>query len=129
MGFWSRSGRTPGIARQARFANLAEIKTLAPVLRDYIQEAVEAARAGLEVDLDETDATPIPEEFQARLDANPSPARRVRGFDPGRQRAYLLYFNGAKQSKTRASRVEKCVPQILDRVGDERLVGSPEVDL
>jgi uncharacterized protein YdeI (YjbR/CyaY-like superfamily) len=27
---------------------------------------------------------------------------------PGRQRAYLLYFSAAKQSKTRESRVEKC---------------------
>jgi uncharacterized protein YdeI (YjbR/CyaY-like superfamily) len=39
------------------------------------------------------------------------------GLTPGRQRAYLLHFNGAKQSKTRADRVEKCIPQILDGLG------------
>jgi hypothetical protein len=37
---------------------------------------------------------------------------RVRGADPGRQRGYLLFFAGARQSATRAARVEKCVPAI-----------------
>jgi uncharacterized protein YdeI (YjbR/CyaY-like superfamily) len=32
---------------------------------------------------------------------------------PGRQRAYLLHFAGAKQSATREARVEKCAPRIL----------------
>ena len=36
---------------------------------------------------------------------------------PGRQRAYLLYFSAAKQSKTRESRVEKYIQQILDGKG------------
>ena len=36
---------------------------------------------------------------------------------PGRQRGYLLYFAAAKQSKTRAARVDKCAPQILQGKG------------
>jgi uncharacterized protein YdeI (YjbR/CyaY-like superfamily) len=36
---------------------------------------------------------------------------------PGRQRAYILYFAAAKQSKTRESRIEKCAQQILDGKG------------
>jgi uncharacterized protein YdeI (YjbR/CyaY-like superfamily) len=36
---------------------------------------------------------------------------------PGRQRGYILYFSGAKQSKTRESRVEKCIRQILKGKG------------
>jgi hypothetical protein len=36
---------------------------------------------------------------------------------PGRQRAYLLYFSGAKQSKSRAARVEKYIPRILSGKG------------
>jgi uncharacterized protein YdeI (YjbR/CyaY-like superfamily) len=36
---------------------------------------------------------------------------------PGRQRAYIHYFSEPKQSKTRKSRVEKYVPQILDGKG------------
>jgi len=36
---------------------------------------------------------------------------------PGRQRAYLLHFSQPKQAKTRESRVEKLIPQILDGKG------------
>src|SRR5205814_620671 len=36
---------------------------------------------------------------------------------PGRQRGYILYFSGAKQSKTRESRVEKCMRRILNGKG------------
>jgi uncharacterized protein YdeI (YjbR/CyaY-like superfamily) len=32
---------------------------------------------------------------------------------PGRQRAYILYFSAPKQSKTRETRIEKCLKQIL----------------
>jgi uncharacterized protein YdeI (YjbR/CyaY-like superfamily) len=118
-GILVKVGENTRIARQARFTDLAEIEAAAPVLRDYIQEATEAARAGLKVDLDEADATPVPEEFQAQLDADPALRAAFDGLTPGRQRAYLFYFNGAKQSKTRASRVEKSVPRILDGLGPD----------
>jgi uncharacterized protein YdeI (YjbR/CyaY-like superfamily) len=36
---------------------------------------------------------------------------------PGRQRAYILYFSAAKQSKTQESRVEKYTQKILDGKG------------
>ena len=32
---------------------------------------------------------------------------------PGRRRAYLLHFGGARQSATRARRIAACVPAIL----------------
>ena len=36
---------------------------------------------------------------------------------PGRQRAYIFYFSQPKQSKTRESRVEKYMKQILNGKG------------
>lgn len=36
---------------------------------------------------------------------------------PGRQRAYIFHFSQPKQSKTRAARVEKYIPQILNGKG------------
>lgn len=36
---------------------------------------------------------------------------------PGRQRAYIFYFSAAKQPKTRVSRIEKYMEQILNRKG------------
>jgi uncharacterized protein YdeI (YjbR/CyaY-like superfamily) len=38
---------------------------------------------------------------------------------PGRQRGYLYFFNGAKQSKTRAARIDKLTPNIMAGKGWE----------
>jgi uncharacterized protein YdeI (YjbR/CyaY-like superfamily) len=100
-------------ARQIRFTKVQEIVEMEPILKAYINEAIEVEKAGLQVDFKETSEFEIPEEFQIKLDENPALKTAFEALTPGRQRAYLLYFSGAKQSKTRASRVEKHVPKIL----------------
>jgi uncharacterized protein YdeI (YjbR/CyaY-like superfamily) len=55
----------------------------------------------------------MPEEFQYKLEADPALKTAFYALTPGRQRAYLLYFSGAKQAKTRAARVAKYMPQIM----------------
>ncbi|MNO00120.1 hypothetical protein D3C81_2199290 [compost metagenome] len=59
----------------------------------------------------------IPDEFQNKLDEMPALKTAFETLTPGRQRAYLHHFNEPKQSKTRVSRVEKWMPQILDGKG------------
>ena len=59
----------------------------------------------------------IPEEFQSELDQRPNVKKAFEALTPGRQRAYLLHFSGAKQAKTRQARVEKYIPQILEGKG------------
>ena len=100
-------------ARQIRFTNIEEIVEMEHILKAYIQEAIEVEKAGLEVEYKETSEFNMPEEFQERLDASPDLKTAFEVLTPGRQRGYLLYFSGAKQSKTRAARVEKYIPQIL----------------
>jgi uncharacterized protein YdeI (YjbR/CyaY-like superfamily) len=51
------------------------------------------------------------------LDQNHDLKEAFQALTPGRQRAYLLYFSSAKQSKTRTSRIEKCIPEILNGKG------------
>ncbi|HEX9117335.1 MAG TPA: YdeI family protein [Anaerolineae bacterium] len=104
-------------ARQVRFTNLDQIVELAPILKAYIQEAIEAEKAGLKIEYKETAEFKMPEEFQARLAENPALVTAFSALTPGRQRAYLLYFSSPKQAKTRTARVEACLPQILNRKG------------
>lgn len=106
-------------ARQIRFTNVKEIVKLAPVIKAYIYEAIEVEKAGLKVKLKKTADYAVPEEFQQKLDENAALKKAFKALTPGRQRAYLFYFGQAKQSKTRASRVEKYIPQILDGKGLE----------
>jgi uncharacterized protein YdeI (YjbR/CyaY-like superfamily) len=84
-----------------------------PFLKAYIKEAVAVETAGLKVDFKKTAEFPIPAEFQDKLNENPTLKTSFKALTPGRQRAYILYFSSPKQTKTRESRVEKCVPQIL----------------
>lgn len=104
-------------ARQIRFSNLREIIQMEPVLKAYIKEAIEVEKAGLEVNYKKTSEFKIPEEFQNKLDESSALKKAFAALTPGRQKGYLLYFSGAKQSKTRESRVEKCIPRILKGKG------------
>lgn len=104
-------------ARQARFKNVLEIIEQKAILKAYIYEAIELEKAGLKVNLKKTTAFPVAEEFAHKLTAIPALKSAFETLTPGRQRAYLLYFSAAKQSKTRESRVEKCIPQILHGKG------------
>src|SRR6266404_7798655 len=101
-------------ARQIRFTNVREIVKIKTILKAYIYEAIEVEKAGLKVNFKKNTELIIPEEFQNKLDENPALKTAFDALTPGRQRAYNLYFSAAKQSKTRESRVEKCVRQILN---------------
>ena len=104
-------------ARQIRFTNVKEIVKLKSTLKAYINQAIEVEKAGLKVPLKKTTEFAIAEEFQSKLDKNPALKTAFAALTPGRQRAYLLHFSSAKQSKTRAHRVEKSLPQILKGKG------------
>ena len=104
-------------SRQIRFTNVREIVKMEAILKAYIYEAIEVKKAGLKVKYKKITEFIIPEEFQNKLDKRPALKTAFDALTPGRQRAYILYFSAPKQSKTRDSRVEKCMQQILNRKG------------
>jgi uncharacterized protein YdeI (YjbR/CyaY-like superfamily) len=103
-------------ARRIPFTSVREMVEMEPILKAYIHEAVEAEKAGLKVNL-KKHPEPVPEEFQNKLDESPALKAAFEALTPGRQRGYILYFSGAKQSKTRESRIAKCMQQILKGKG------------
>jgi uncharacterized protein YdeI (YjbR/CyaY-like superfamily) len=103
--------------RQVRFTNVREIVEKETILKAYIYEAIEVEKAGLKVDFKKTTEFIIPVEFQNKIDEIPALKTAFGALTPGRKRAYILYFTAPKQSKTRESRVEKCVQQILNGKG------------
>jgi uncharacterized protein YdeI (YjbR/CyaY-like superfamily) len=111
-GLLVKPGENTQAARQIRFTHVREIVAMKPILKAYIEEAIAAEKAGLKVKFKER-PEPIPEELQNKLDGIPALKAAFAALTRGRQRAYILYFSSAKQSQTRVSRVEKCVPQIL----------------
>jgi uncharacterized protein YdeI (YjbR/CyaY-like superfamily) len=103
--------------RQIRFTNVGEIVKLEPILKTYIHEAIEVEKAGLKVKLKKTADYKIPKELQNKLDENLALKEAFYALTPGRQRGYIYYFSQPKLSKTRETRVEKCIDRILDGMG------------
>ncbi|MGA3068014.1 MAG: YdeI/OmpD-associated family protein [Tepidisphaeraceae bacterium] len=112
-----KPGENSQAGRQIRFANSAEIEEMKPVLKGYIEEAIQVEKAGLKVKLKKITEHKLPEELQNKFDKMPALRTAFRALTPGRQRAYILYFSGAKQSKTREARIDKFIRPILSGKG------------
>ena len=104
-------------ARQIRFASLADINKQKPAIKAYIKEAIAVEKSGATVPMKTAAEFDVPEEFLARLEDDPKLAEAFHALTPGRQKGYLLHFAGAKQSATRAARVERHSPRILSGLG------------
>jgi len=104
-------------ARQIRFASLADINKQKGAVKAYLREAIAVEKSGVKVEMKSAAQFDVPEEFLKPLDDDPKLAEAFHALTPGRQKGYLLHFAGAKQSATRAARVEKHVPRILKGLG------------
>ena len=104
-------------ARQIRFTSLAQINKQKAAVKAYIQQAIALEKSGAKVKMKSVAQFDAPEEFQRALDDDPQLAEAFHALTPGRQKGYLLYFSGAKQSATRAARVKKHAPSILKGLG------------
>jgi uncharacterized protein YdeI (YjbR/CyaY-like superfamily) len=116
-GILIQPGENTQSARMIRFTHVREIAEMEPILKSYVHEAIAVEEAGLKVEFKKITEFAIPEELQARLDESRALKTAFDALTPGRRRAYIMHFSAAKQSKTRESRIDKCVPRILDGKG------------
>jgi uncharacterized protein YdeI (YjbR/CyaY-like superfamily) len=116
-GVLTRPGQHTQSARWFKFTSVREIAEMKSVLKAYIREAIDVEKSGLKLKMRKTSDLKFPEELQTMLDEFPDFKTAFNALTPGRQRAYIFYFSGAKQSKTRESRIQKCMPQILKGKG------------
>lgn len=99
--------------RWIKFTSLKEIRAVQPILRKYIYEAIQIEESGKKVILKKISDYAVPDELQARLDAAPDLKVAFEALTPGRRKSYILHVSRAKQAKTRAARVERCIPMIF----------------
>ena len=104
-------------ARQIRFTDVGQIQKRKALIKAYIYEAIEVEKAGLKVEMKKTAQFEMAEEFKSRLKKDRALKMAFEALTPGRQRAYLLHFSTAKQSKTRESRIDSAIPHILNGKG------------
>jgi len=103
--------------RVMKFTNARDIRARAAIVKAYVREAIAVERAGLRMKPKKTSDYPVPEELTLRFQKDPRFKRAFEALTPGRQRSYLHHFGGAKQSATRAARIEKAMPAIFEGRG------------
>ena len=109
--------RNTQATRLIRFTAVDKILELETILKAYVEEAIAIEKAGLKVTYKDTSQFEFPDELLSILEDDPAFAAAFEALTPGRQRGYLLHFSAAKQSRTRVSRIEKCMPQIFEGKG------------
>ena len=110
-----RQGPNSRAGYWVHFTSVQDIVRTAESVKACVREAIEVERAGLRVERD-TDFQ-YPEELIDKFDEDPGFRAAFDRLTPGRQRGYVLHFFTAKQSKTRAARIEKYRHRLLDGKG------------
>ncbi|MBS0417146.1 MAG: YdeI/OmpD-associated family protein [Proteobacteria bacterium] len=113
----TKIGEHTQAGRWIKFTSLEEVGALRPTLRSYIGEAIRVEESGKKVPLKKASEYVVPEELQVRLNAAPELKAAFEALTPGRRKSYIFHVSGAKQSKTRIARADKCVPMILSGRG------------
>ena len=103
--------------RVMKFTSAKDITAKAATIKAYVREAIAVEKAGLRMKQKQTSAFPVPEELRERFRRDPRFKRAFEALTPGRQRSYLYHFAAAKQSATRAARIEKAMPAIFEGRG------------
>jgi uncharacterized protein YdeI (YjbR/CyaY-like superfamily) len=106
----SQGGNTQS-AMRLEFTSKDQIKKA--VVKTYVKQAIAVEKAGLNVDFNARRELELPEELTQILNKDSKLAKAFHALTPGRRRGYVLHFTGAKQSRTRTARIERCIPKIL----------------
>lgn len=112
--------QSPGENSQAirllKFTDVEQIDRYSDSIKKYVLEAIDIEKSGKKVEFRSSNPE-YPAELIARFENDPQLKLAFEALTPGRQRGYILYFNGAKQARTRSSRIEKFTDLIMQGKG------------
>jgi uncharacterized protein YdeI (YjbR/CyaY-like superfamily) len=112
-----KAGANTQSGRQLRFKDSKEILHQKAIIKKYIKEAISIQTTNI---VETTrPAAPLVEvqELNTIFKSDVAFKKAFQALTPGRQRGYLIYFSGAKQSETRVTRIEKYRDRILSGIG------------
>lgn len=115
-GLLIKAGENTQVARVLQFTNVDQVVENEQAIRSLIKEAIKAEKAGLKGEYKKNPET-MPEELKTALEENPDLKEAFQALTPGRQRSYILHISRTKNSSTRISRIQKCIPKIMEGKG------------
>lgn len=101
--------------RQWRFDSLEAIDK--KLIKQYVAEAIQNQQAGREIKPAKNQPLNLPDELTAAFAENPTLKKCFDQLSLSRQREFSEYIGEAKRTETRASRLQKSIPLILDKKG------------
>lgn len=113
----AKQGENVQSARVFQITSVDQIKELEQTIKEYTFEAIEVEKAGLQVEKKTLDDYDVPTELTDKMNEDANFKSAFDNLTPGRRKAYILHFSGAKQSATRVNRIEKYTPRILKGKG------------
>ena len=116
-GLLIKAGENSQSAMQIRFTHIDQIAHAEGAIRDYIKQAVAVEKSGIKVEFPQKEALVFPQELLTAFASHQELEKAFHALTPGRQRGYILFFTGAKQSATRVSRIQKVTQDILKGKG------------
>lgn len=111
-GLLVKPGENSKEGRVVRIRAGADMKDLAPKLADLVREAIRVDEAGLVVDRSQDPEPELPAEMVDAFTDDPELETAYYALTPGRRRSWMLHISSAKQSATRASRMQAAIPNI-----------------
>lgn len=110
-GLLVKPGEHTRVGRQLRLENVADIVKKKSTIKKFIKESISAEA----FTPSKPEAAPaiVVEELNVIFKKNAALKKAFESLTPGRQRGYLIFFSGAKQSETRIARIEKYTHKIL----------------
>jgi uncharacterized protein YdeI (YjbR/CyaY-like superfamily) len=112
-----KAGEHSQAGRLIQFKDKNEIEKSSKVISSFIKEAIEIEKAGTKFKSEAIAEKIEIEELQEYKKTNPAFKKAFDALTPGRQRGYLIYFSGAKQSATRIDRINKYSDKIMSGKG------------
>lgn len=112
-----KAGENTQSSRQLRFTNIDEIQKKKNIIKSFVKEAIQIEKEGIQLVIEEKPGSELIEELEIEFKKNKKFERAFKKLTPGRQRGYLIYFSGTKNSDTRMNRIEKNISRIMDGFG------------
>jgi uncharacterized protein YdeI (YjbR/CyaY-like superfamily) len=104
-------------SRVVKFTSLANAKQYEDAIKDFFNQAINIEKEGLNVEIKQEKEYPICNELKQYFTTDKQFEAAFYKLTLGRQHAYLLYFNAAKQAKTRQDRIDKNKEKIINGLG------------
>lgn len=110
----AQEGKTKAL-RQVRLTKMEEVDEL--LLKSYIHEAIENQRKGKVIKPAKRKPLLIPEMLQTELDDKPELKEMFEQLNLTKKREFAEYIEMAKREATKANRLKKIIPMIMEGIG------------